>query len=49
MALVKHTKLTIPVPKKEISQNIDGKVLHSLVIYLDIHEVLGKIYNQLFT
>ena len=49
MALIKHTELTIPLSKKEIPQNIDGKVLHSLVIYLDIHEMLGKIYNQLFT
>ena len=49
MALIKHTELTIPLSKEESPQNINGKVLHSLVIYLDIHEVLGKIYNQLFT
>lgn len=43
MALVKHTKLTILLSKKEIPQNINGKVLHSLVIYLDIHEEAGII------
>jgi hypothetical protein len=43
MTLVKHTELTIPISKKEIPQNINGKVLHSLVIYLDIHEKTGII------
>ncbi len=43
MALVKHTELTIPLSKKEIPQNINGKVLHSLIIYLDIHEEAGII------